>query len=119
MSLLQVLHCPPYSSVEGSGVRGALEGQPKFLVVNLPVMKDRVDFIILQIPVYVTIQDDRFVSESLSADEEVGLSVGSVYSVDGDGAETSAGQRKPAAAGVVSGHNHSSYTCITLIAVWI
>lgn len=49
-------------------------------------------------------------------DEEVRLGVRSADSADGDAAETPAGQRKPPAAGVVSGHHHGSDARVTLTA---
>lgn len=57
VTLFDVLHHPSYPSVEGSGIRRALEGQAKLLVVNPPVMEDGVDFIILQIPAYDALQN--------------------------------------------------------------
>lgn len=55
-TLADVLDGPAYAAVEGTGVGGALERQPKLLVVDPPVVEDGGDLVVHDIPLQDALQ---------------------------------------------------------------
>lgn len=54
--MLYVLQGSPYPSVESSGIGWTLESQAELLVVDSPMVEDRVDFVVDQVPLYGALQ---------------------------------------------------------------
>lgn len=58
-----------YASVKGAGVSRALERQTKFLVIDPPVVEDRVDLVVYQISLQNTLQDHLKVNKRDSSSQ--------------------------------------------------
>lgn len=57
LTLFDVFDGSAYASVKGTGISRALERQTKFLVIDPPVVEDRVDLVVYQISLQNTLQD--------------------------------------------------------------